>query len=41
MAGMIDAVLKKPQDAKLQERIKGEVKELCLRFPFYSRIFAL
>jgi glycine hydroxymethyltransferase len=41
MAGMIDAVLKKPQDARLQKRIRGEVKELCLKFPFYSRIFEL
>jgi len=41
MAGMIDAVLKKPRDKRLQKRIKGEVKELCLKFPFYSRIFDL
>jgi len=41
MAGMIDAVLKRPRDAGLQKRIKGEVKELCLKFPFYSRIFDL
>jgi glycine hydroxymethyltransferase len=41
VAGMIDEVLKNPRDTKLQNRIKEEVKELCLKFPFYSRIFQL
>ena len=41
VAGIIDAVLLNPRDTQLQDRSKAEVKELCRRFPFYSRIYAL
>jgi glycine/serine hydroxymethyltransferase len=38
---MMDAILRKPDDEALQTRIRGEVNELCRRFPFYSRIYPL
>jgi glycine hydroxymethyltransferase len=41
VAEIIDAVLLKPHDEQLQDRTREEVKELCRRFPFYSRIYTL
>jgi glycine hydroxymethyltransferase len=40
IAEMIDSVLQKPHDEHLQDEVKGKVRDLCLRFPFYSRIFS-
>ncbi|MFP4057844.1 MAG: serine hydroxymethyltransferase [Candidatus Brocadiia bacterium] len=36
IAEWIDQVLSRPHDAELRRRIRGEVEELCLRFPIYS-----
>jgi glycine hydroxymethyltransferase len=41
VAEIIDAVLLKPHDEQLQDRAREEVKALCRRFPFYSRIYTL
>ena len=41
VAEIIDAVLLKPHDRQLQDRAREEVKALCRRFPFYSRIYTL
>jgi glycine hydroxymethyltransferase len=41
VAEVIDAVLLKPHDEQLRDRARAEVKELCRRFPFYSRIYSL
>ncbi len=41
VAEIIDAVLLKPHDGRLQDRARKKVKELCRRFPFYSRIYTL
>ncbi len=41
IAEMIDRVLRKPHDEQLQDRARAEVKELCRKFPFYSRIYTL
>lgn len=41
IAEMIDSVLKRPQDEQLQEQAREKVKNLCSRFPFYSRIYSL
>ena len=40
VAEIIDAVLLKPHDEQLQDRVREGVKELCRRFPFYSRIYS-
>ena len=34
-AGLIDAVLSKPSDAKMLQRVQGKVRELCVGFPLY------
>jgi glycine hydroxymethyltransferase len=41
IADFIDTVLQKPADVALQANMRGEVKTLCKRFPFYSRIYDL
>jgi glycine hydroxymethyltransferase len=41
IAEMIDSVLRDTSDAGLQENIKARVKDLCSRFPFYSRVYSL
>ena len=40
-AEMIDSVLRQPHDDRLKEKVREEVRELCARFPFYSRIYRL
>ena len=35
IADWIDQVLRRPDDAALRARIRGEVEELCLQFPIY------
>jgi glycine hydroxymethyltransferase len=40
VAEIIDAVLLAPHDEQLQDRVREGVKELCRRFPFYSRIYS-
>ena len=40
-AEMIDSVLRRPHDDRLKEKVREEVRELCARFPFYSRIYRL
>jgi glycine hydroxymethyltransferase len=41
IAEMIDSVLQSPHDARLQGEAREKVKDLCGRFPFYSRIYSL
>jgi glycine hydroxymethyltransferase len=41
IAEMIDSVLQRPHDGQLQSEVRGKVKDLCIRFPFYSRIYSL
>ncbi len=41
MADMIDSVLRRPRDTRLSSKLRGEVKALCRKFPFYSRIFPI
>jgi len=41
IADLIDAVLQKPSDEDLQATTREKVKDLCKRFPFYSRIYDL
>jgi glycine hydroxymethyltransferase len=41
IADFIDTVLQKPADVALQANMRDEVKTLCKRFPFYSRIYDL
>jgi glycine hydroxymethyltransferase len=41
IAEMIDSVLRRPYDEKLQERTRAEVKEMCRKFPFYARMYSL
>jgi glycine hydroxymethyltransferase len=41
IAEMMDSILLEPDDTSLQDRVRGKVKELCDRFPFYSRIYPL
>lgn len=36
---MIDAVLKKRNDASFMDHTRAQVRELCKGFPFYSRIY--
>jgi len=38
---LIDRVLKNPEDEKVQNQVREEVRGLCSRFPFYSRIYNL
>jgi glycine hydroxymethyltransferase len=40
VAEIIDAVLLAPHDEQLQDKVREGVKELCRRFPFYSRIYS-
>ena len=40
IAAWIDDVLRHPADAPLRERIRGEVEDLCLRFPIYPGLTA-
>lgn len=41
IADLIDTVLQKPSDEDLQATTREKVKDLCKRFPFYSRIYDL
>ncbi len=41
IAEIIDAVLLKPHDEQLRDKAGKEIKALCRRFPFYSRIYSL
>jgi glycine hydroxymethyltransferase len=41
IAEMIDSVLQRPDDEQFQSEVRGKVKDLCIRFPFYSRIYSL
>ena len=41
IAETIDSVLQHPQDELLQGQTREKVKDLCSRFPFYSRIYSL
>jgi glycine hydroxymethyltransferase len=41
IADLMDAVLQKPTDEALQANTREKVKELCKRFPFYSRVYGL
>lgn len=41
IADLIDTVLQKPSDEDLQANTREKVKDLCKRFPFYSRIYDL
>ena len=41
IAEMIDSVLQSPHDERLQGEVREKVKDLCSRFPFYSRIYSL
>jgi glycine hydroxymethyltransferase len=41
ISGFIDRVLKNLDDEALQREIKESVKELCKKFPFYSRMYQL
>lgn len=36
---MIDAVLKRPGDTSFMDSTRAGVREMCKRFPFYSRIY--
>ena len=36
IAGLIDEVLSHPDDEGRRERVRGEVRELCRRFPIYA-----
>ncbi len=38
---LIDRVLSKPEDEEIQKNVREEVKALCMRFPYYSRIYNL
>ncbi|NLW35231.1 serine hydroxymethyltransferase [Syntrophorhabdus aromaticivorans] len=39
IADLIDAVLQRPTDEALQAETRGRVRALCMKFPFYSRIY--
>lgn len=39
IAELIDKVLKDPENEKIQNEVRKEVKDLCLKFPFYSKIY--
>jgi glycine hydroxymethyltransferase len=41
IAEMIDSVLQKPDDERLQGKVREKVRNLCIRFPFYSRIYSI
>ena len=41
IADLIDTVLQKPADEALQAATREKVRELCKRFPFYSRVYGL
>ncbi|HPU29371.1 MAG TPA: serine hydroxymethyltransferase [Syntrophorhabdaceae bacterium] len=41
IAELIDKVLKDPENEKIQQEVKEEVKKLCLSFPFYSKIYKI
>jgi glycine hydroxymethyltransferase len=41
IAEMIDSVLQHPADEEFQRRARERVKDLCTKFPFYSRIYSL
>ncbi|MDX1636825.1 MAG: serine hydroxymethyltransferase [Balneolaceae bacterium] len=40
VAELIDRVLQKPDDEQRREQVKGEVRELCDRFPLYDFVTA-
>jgi glycine hydroxymethyltransferase len=41
IAEMIDSVLQKPGDERLQTEVRKKVRQLCVTFPFYSQIYSL
>lgn len=41
IAELIDKVLKDPENEKNQREVREEVKNLCLKFPFYSKIYKI
>jgi len=41
IAQTIDTVLQRPHDESLQKEARENVRDLCMRFPFYSRIYPL
>jgi glycine hydroxymethyltransferase len=41
IAEIIDSVLQRPQDEQFQSEARKKVKDLCSRFPFYSRVYSL
>jgi glycine hydroxymethyltransferase len=41
IAEMIDTILQRPHDERLQSEAREKVRDLCMRFPFYSRIYPL
>jgi len=41
IAELIDKVLKDPENEKVQKEVKEEVRNLCLSFPFYSKIYKI
>ncbi len=41
IASLIDRILLNSRDEGLQVATRGEVKELCTQFPFYSRVYGL
>lgn len=38
---LMDRVLKNPEDEGVQNQVRKEVRDLCSRFPFYSRMYNL
>ncbi|OPY02235.1 MAG: Serine hydroxymethyltransferase [Syntrophorhabdus sp. PtaB.Bin184] len=38
---MIDAVLRRPGDASFMDSTRARVREMCKKFPFYSRIYEI
>lgn len=41
IAELIDKVLKDPENEKIHREVREEVKNLCLKFPFYSKIYKI
>ena len=37
VAKLIVRVLDAPEDAGVQEKVRGEVRELCRQFPLYAK----
>jgi glycine/serine hydroxymethyltransferase len=41
IADMIDSVLRDPGNERIHATTIDQVKSLCMRFPFYGRIYSL